>query len=154
MSVKRTTYLFRGIIVLLGLGGVGLLLFIGPKINLFLNDGQNGDIILFLFWLTALPVILILLNLWQISSELLKEAIFSIKNSSRLTKIAYLGIIESLIYAVAILIGLFQFQGNYPYFIICGAFFFLGLIISIIASLLSYVFKLASQIKTENDLTI
>lgn len=154
MSVKKMNFLFKLIILLLGISGFSLLLILGPKIGSFLNDGQNGNIIQLLLWITAIPVLFILVSLWRISSDLLNETIFSKKNSQRLIKIAYSGVVESVIYGVALMIGLFNYQGNYPYFFICVIFFFLGLIIAVIASLLAYIFRLAGQLKNENDLTI
>lgn len=154
MSVKKMNYLFKGIILLLGISGFSLLLVLGPKIGLFLNDGQNKNIIQLLLWITAIPVLFILISLWRISSDLLRETIFSKKNSQRLIQVAYSGVVESVIYGIALMIGLLKYQGNYPYFFICFIFFFLGLIIAVIASLLSYIFKLAGQLKNENDLTI
>lgn len=154
MSVKRINQLFKVIIIFLGLIGLTALLFLGPKISLFLDGTQSGNGIQWLLWLTALPVLFILISLWRISSDLLKETFFSNENSRRLIRIAYAGVTESTIYGIGLLIGLFKFQGNYPYFMICLAFFFLGLIISVIASLLAYIFKLAGKLKNENDLTI
>lgn len=154
MSVKKINTLFKSIIIILGLSGANLLLFVAPKISNYLEGSSTNLIIQFLFWLTAIPVFYILTSLWKISSDLGKNQMFTQKNSQRLVKIAYAGLVESSIYAIATIIGLFLFKGNYPYLLICFFFFFLGLVIAIISSLLSYIFEMASQLKDENDLTI
>lgn len=154
MSVKKINTLFKSIIIILGLSGVSLLLFVAPKISNYLEGSSTNLIIQFLFWLTAIPVFYILTSLWKISSDLGKNQMFTQKNSQRLVKIAYAGLVESSIYAIATIIGLFLFKSNYPYLLICFFFFFLGLVIAIISSLLSYIFEMASQLKDENDLTI
>lgn len=154
MSVKKINTLFKSIIIMLGLSGASLLLFVAPKISNYLEGASTNLIIQFLFWLTAIPVCYILTSLWKISSDLGKNQVFTQENSQRLVKIAYAGLVESSIYAIAIIIGLFLFKGNYPYLLICFFFFFLGLVIAIISSLLSYIFEMASQLKDENDLTI
>lgn len=154
MSVKKINNLFKSIILILGLSGVSLLLFIAPKISYYLEGSSTSLIIKLLFWLTAIPVFYILTSLWKISSDLGKNQVFTQENSQRLVKIAYAGLIESSIYAIAIIVGLFLFKGNYPYLLICFFFFFLGLVIAIISSLLSYIFNMANQLKKENDLTI
>ncbi|MEG0549753.1 MAG: DUF2975 domain-containing protein [Vagococcus sp.] len=146
MSIKQINVLFKGLIFILGISGIGLLLIIAPEIA--------SNIVLILFWLTAIPVFLILANLWKISSHLLKETLFSEKNSLRLNRIAYFSLVESTIYALAIMLGFISFKENYPYFFICLFFFFLGITLAVIAALLSYIFKLANQLKKENDLTI
>ncbi len=154
MPIKKINILFKLIIVFLGFCGIGLLVVVAPKIGLYLPDKISLTMVLIILWLTAIPVMYILVNLWQISSNLLKKTIFSEKNSQRLIRIAYAGIIESFLYGTATIIGFFLFKGNYPYFLVCLFFFFLGIVLAVIASLLSYVFKLANQLKDENDLTI
>ncbi|MGX7024349.1 DUF2975 domain-containing protein [Vagococcus hydrophili] len=154
MTVKKINLVFKSIIIILGVSGLSLLLVVGPKISDYLETTSFEYLILGLLWVTALPVIFILFKLWKISSDLLKSDIFSIKNSQRLIQIAYASLVESGIYGIGIVIGLVELKGNYPFFLICFFFFFVGLTLSVIASLLSYIFKIAGNIKEENDLTI
>ncbi|WP_326717515.1 DUF2975 domain-containing protein [Vagococcus jeotgali] len=65
----------------------------------------------------------ILTVLWQLSNHLASETVFSKENIKRLSKIAYAGLIESGIYAVAVL-----------------------------SALLAYIFKLANRLKDEKDI--
>lgn len=89
MSVKKINTLFKSIIIILGLSGASLLLFVAPKISNYLEGSSTNLIIQFLFWLTAIPVFYILTSLWKISSDLGKNQMFTQKNSQRLVKIAY-----------------------------------------------------------------
>lgn len=154
MSVKRINLLFKGLILFLGMCGLSLLLIVAPKTAVFLTNNLSFNIILGLLWLSSIPVFFILINLWLLSSNLLKESLFSIKNSQRLVYISYASLVESLIYAAALIIGLVMLKGNLPYFIVCLFFFCLGITLAVVASLLSYIFKLGNQLKKENDLTI
>lgn len=154
MTIKKINLFFKSIITILGLSGTGILLIVGPRISDYLETTTFEKLIVGLLWITAIPVVFILFKLWKISSDLLKADIFSEKNSQRLIQIAYASLIESGIYGIGIIIGLFELKGNYPFFLICSFFFFVGLTLSVIASLLSYIFKVAGNLKTENDLTI
>ena len=154
MSIQTINRLFKSIIITLGLSVAFCLIILVPQISQFLGEEVEVVWIQWLIYLTGIPVVVILFALWQLSTSLLKETIFSERNQSHLIKITYAGIIESAIYALAIVIGLFKLQGNYPYLFICFFFFFLGLIIAVVASLMSYIIKLGSQLKNENDLTI
>lgn len=154
MSLKKINLLFKIIIIMLSIIGVGLLLFVAPNIDEFLIQSTTSTLIKIVFWLTGIPVIFILNSLWKLSNGVTTNTVFTNENSRRLVKIAYAGLIESILYAISIVIGLFLLSDNYPFFIICFFFFFLGLIISVVSALLSYIFKMASSIKNENDLTI
>ncbi|MDT2814099.1 DUF2975 domain-containing protein [Vagococcus carniphilus] len=154
MSVVRLNNFFKIILIILGLIGIALLLVVAPLAGDYLPDDISSKLIQLLFWLTSIPVFAILINLWQISSDFFKNNIFKEKNHRRLIRIAYSGMIESLLYGIAIIFGFFKFQDNYPYFFICLFFFFLGIMLAVISTLLAYVFKLGNQLKDENDLTI
>ncbi len=154
MTVKRINLMFKSIIVILGVSGLSLLVFAAPLISQNLEETNLNTVIQVMLWITAIPVLFILMTLWKISSRLLNETVFSKETSEGLIKIAYASLIESGIYGVTLIFGLFQLKGNYPYFLVCFFFFFLGLVIAVIASLLSYIFRMAHELKDENDLTI
>lgn len=154
MSVTKLNNLFKVILIILGFSGITLLIVVTPLIVDYLPDDNSSRLIQLLLWLTAIPVFAILINLWQISSDFFKNNVFKEKNHLRLIRVAYLGMIESLLYGIAIIFGFFKFQDNYPYFFICLFFFFLGIMLAVISTLLAYVFKLGNQLKDENDLTI
>ncbi|MGO2082751.1 DUF2975 domain-containing protein [Vagococcus sp.] len=154
MTIKNINRIFRVIIIAMATLGLFFLIRIAPQVSSYIQLSRYQLLVQLFFWITALPVFYILYRLWKMSSEFKKDQFFSAKIAKQLKHIAYAGIIESIIYAIASILGIILFPSNPPFFILTGLFFSLGIIIAIMASLLFHLFSLAEQLKDEHDLTI
>ncbi|MGY3766742.1 DUF2975 domain-containing protein [Vagococcus vulneris] len=154
MKLNTLSNLFQTLIILTACLGLAFLLFVSPELSSFFNIQKYNTWLQLFFWITAIPVYYILFSLWRLSTDFKQERLFTAETKKRLKIIAYAGIGESIFYAFSLTCGIIFFKINLPFLILSGLFFFIGIIIAIIAALLFYLFDAAEQLQQDNDLTI
>jgi len=109
---------------------------------------------LIFIWITAIPFYMALWKSWHICDRISKDQSFCEKNAVALKHISILAIIECILYLMGAFVLLL---GNllHPGILLIILFIqFVGVSIAILAATLSHLVKKASDMKSENDLTI
>lgn len=104
--------------------------------------------------MTFLPVFAALVLMWRIFSDIGRDSSFSEKNALRLRTISRLALLDTLLYILgaALLLALDRLNPDILFIIICVVF--MGFCFTVACAALSHLTKKASDIKSENDLTI
>lgn len=159
MEQKGLSKLLKGIV--LGMGICGLV------INGFLIPFLGQDIIssypefsgwyhpwLIFLWLTGIPCYIALFFGWQIAGSIGRDESFTHKNAGRLKKISYLAIGDSVFF-FGMNILYFDLNMNHPGVVVFSLFIaFVGVVIAVVAAVLSHLVKKAAVLQEESDLTI
>ena len=106
---------------------------------------------LILMWLTAIPCYLILFYVWKIANEVNNDNSFSMVNAAYLKKIMMLSLGDITCFFIANVIFLFLNMNHPGIFILALFFCFAGIVIAVIAAVLSHLVENAALIKAEND---
>ena len=106
---------------------------------------------LILIWLTAIPCYLILFYVWKIANEVNNDNSFSIVNATYLKKIMMLSLGDITCFFIANVVFLFLNMNHPGIFILALFFCFAGIVIAVIAAVLSHLVENAALIKAEND---
>ncbi len=159
MTQKKLSNWLKFIIVLLGLCGLIIYLFVFPVI---------GDSIiysypefsywfwpwLFFIWSTAIPCYVVLGFVWSIAVNIEKDNSFSEINAKNLSRIASLTVIDSIWFFAGNIILLLM-NMNHPsvllFSVLTIAF---AITLAIAAALLSHLVKKAAELQLQSDLTI
>ncbi|MED0987730.1 DUF2975 domain-containing protein [Bacillus paramycoides] len=105
-------------------------------------------------WITGIPFFITLVLGWQICSDIGYDQAFTVKNANRLRRVSILSMIESVLCIYTLLYLLISGDYNTNILIVLLPILFFAIVISIVTSMLSYLFRNASEIKQDNDLTI
>ncbi|MFB7121808.1 DUF2975 domain-containing protein [Bacillus tropicus] len=171
MKQKELSVWLKLIIAFCWIFGLLFCVYIGPKIGrdiLMHSENLKGlyePFIIFIWvtkipffiifiWMTGIPFFIALVLGWQICSDISCDQTFTIKNADRLRRISSLSIIESVLYAFALLYLLMSGGYNANVLMVLLPILFFTVVITIFTSMLSYLVRNASEIKQDNDLTI
>lgn len=107
---------------------------------------------LIFLWITCVPVVIVLVLVWQIATQIGKNNSFSQKNAHNLKLICILSMTDTLLYFFAAIVLLFL-RNPLPLMltvlILC-----LGIAISVVSAVFSHLVQRGAEMKAEQDLTI
>lgn len=159
MKHKQLSVWLKMIIVFCGIFGLLFCIYIGPQTGKeFFGDSENlkalyNPLIIFI-WITGIPFFTALVLGWKICSDIGTDQAFTVKNADRLKRISALSMIECILYVVAFFYP-FAVGSNHTIVLVVVLLILLfAVVISVFTSMLSYLFRTASEIKQDNDLTI
>ena len=147
------------IIVFSVIFGLLFCIYFGPKTGraVFLNSESLKELynpFIVFIWITGIPFFTALFLGWQICSDIRYDQAFTIKNANRLKRISALSMIEGILYVAAFFYPFLVGIDHTMFLVILLLILFFALVISVFTSMLSYLFRNASEIKQDNDLTI
>jgi len=156
---KKFDLLFKIVIICLVISVSLIYFWMIPSYGLYQVHNKTDFYKFFVPWMTlilstGIPVYLILYELWNFAKTLNNGIFFTEKNSVRLNKVAKLIIFD--ITCFLIFVWIFGYLGiGHPGIIIYAlVIYFIGLSFAVSAMIASFLFKEASKLKTQIDLTI
>jgi hypothetical protein len=159
MSQKSIAKWIQGILIGFAICGVVLYAGIIPMIGKDMVYDYPEFGYMFLPWLiflllTAIPCYIFLFYGWKISVNIDNDRSFCEDNAQHLKKMAYLALGDTVFFLLGNIVYLFLGM-NHPG-ILLGSFLidFVGVAFSVGCAALSHLVKKASDLQTENDLTI
>lgn len=105
-------------------------------------------------WITGIPCFMVLILMWQFTSTIKDNKVFSRLNATRILNISKLSILDTIIVIVGNLILLFADKNHPSIMILMLAIILLGITIAIIAYAFSRLIYNAAILQEESDLTI
>lgn len=107
---------------------------------------------LIFLWITCIPVVVVLVLVWQIATQIGRNNSFSLENAHNLKLICILSMTDTLLYFFAAVVLLFL-RSPLPLLltilILC-----LGIAISVVSAVFSHLVQRGAEMKAEQDLTI
>ncbi len=103
-------------------------------------------------WITSIPVVIVLVLVWQISTQIGRNNSFSMENARNLKSICILSMTDTLLYFCASVL-LLLFHRTFPLLltilVLC-----IGVAISVVSAVFSHLVQKGAEMKAEQDLTI
>ena len=157
MKQKELSIALKAIIALCGVILTVLAAVILPMSGVHLMDyfpdatGLIWSALIFL-WITCIPVLVVLVLVWQIATQIGKNNSFSMENAHNLKLICILAMTDTLLYFFAAIVLLFL-HSPLPLLltilILC-----LGIAISVVSAVFSHLVQKGAEMKAEQELTI
>lgn len=157
MKQKELSIALKAIITLCGAILAVLACIVLPMSGFHLIDrfpeatGLIWSAMIFL-WITCIPVLVVLVLVWQIATQIGKNNSFSLENAHHLKLICILSITDTLLYFFAAIVLLFlrnPLPLLFTILILC-----VGIAISVVSAVFSHLVQKGAEMKAEQDLTI
>jgi hypothetical protein len=104
--------------------------------------------------ITFIPVFVSLILAWRTFADIGRDCSFSAKNALRLRTISRLALLDTLLYVAGALVLLALDMLSFDILFITMCIVFMGFCFTVASAALSHLTKKASDMKSENDLTI
>jgi hypothetical protein len=107
------------------------------------------------FWLSCVPVVVVLALVWRMATQIARDNSFCQENADRLKWICILAIADTAFYLLGAVVLAVLNRGLQPYLLILfGGVIVVGITITVVAAVLSHLVQKAADLKAEQDLTI
>lgn len=148
-------------LILIGIGICGLIVYavIIPMYGMSLKSlypefaNRYWTWLIFL-WISSIPCFAVLYFAWKISTNIGKDQTFTRKNAFSLKKIAIISASDAGYFFIGNLILLFSNMSHPSVMIASLGVVFLGVAVSVVSAVLSYLVKKAAILQEQSDLTI
>ncbi len=152
---RGSTFVLKGVIVLIGLAVLSICIFVLPRI-IGSVDTMGYDPILFGMYITAVPFFIALFEAYKLLNYIDKNKAFSELSINVLRKIKYCAIAIGTVYLVG-MPYIFQVadKDDAPGVVAIGlVIIFASFVIAVFAAVLQSLIQNALELKSENDLTV
>ena len=160
MKQKELATALRGILILCLLAGIGLCGVLIPIYGAGIAR-MNPDFAWMFWpclvgvWALCVPVLIVLVLVWNIAGRIGADNSFCNKNAHALKLICCLAVLDTLLCLIGALLLAVILRGL-PFFLLmfAAAVMLVGIAIAVVAAVLSHLIQKAADLKAEQDLTI
>lgn len=159
MKQKELSIALKAIIALCALIVAVLACGVLPVCGFKLMDAFPSDCalirsVLIFLWITCIPVIIVLVLVWQIATQIGRNNSFFFENAHNMKLICFLSMTDTLLYFFAAVALLFLRIPFPPSLLLTILILCLGIAISVVSAVFSHLVQKGAEMKAEQELTI